>query len=57
MLQLPKYDLDMCYVSGKDVPISDLMSKSPSDTDTFTLEGLDLHVHTVLLKIILRNRL
>ena len=49
MLQLQKYDLDVIHVSGKDGPISDLLSRHPlPDTDCFKMEGLNLHVHTVL---------
>ncbi|KAH3714034.1 hypothetical protein DPMN_073837 [Dreissena polymorpha] len=40
MLQLQKYDLDVQHVSGKEVPIRDLLSRQPV-TDSFELEGFD----------------
>jgi len=55
MLQLQKYDLDVQHVSGKEVPISDLLSRQPV-TDSFELEGLDLHVHTVMQSINVTDR-
>ena len=55
MLQLQKYDLDVQYVSGKKVPIRDLLSRQPV-ADSFELEGLDLHVHTVMQSINVTDR-
>ncbi|XP_052809638.1 uncharacterized protein K02A2.6-like [Mya arenaria] len=47
MLSLQKYDIDVRHVSGKNVPISDLLSRKPM-SDSSEIKGLDLHVHTVL---------
>jgi hypothetical protein len=55
MLQLQKYDLDVRHVSGKEVPISDLLSRQPM-TDKFSIEGLDLHVHTVMQGLLITDR-
>jgi len=55
MFQLQKYDLDVQHVSGKEVPISDLLSIQPV-TDSFELEGLTLHVHTVMQSINVTDR-
>lgn len=55
MLSLQKYDLDVRHVSGKKVPIGDLLSRKPMP-DSSEIEGLDLHVHTVLSSMTYTDR-
>lgn len=55
MLQLQKYDIDVQHVSGKDVPISDLLSRQPL-SDLQETKGLDLQVHTVLQNLYITDR-
>ncbi|XP_053383885.1 uncharacterized protein LOC128550041 [Mercenaria mercenaria] len=54
-LQLSKYDIDVQHVSGKQVPISDLLSRQPLK-EKLNIEGLDLHVHTVLKGLHITDR-
>ena len=48
LLQLQRYSIDVIHKSGKDIPVSDFLSRS-SLPDTFESlsAGLDLHVHAV----------
>lgn len=55
MLSLQKYDLDVRHVSGKEVPIGDFLSRQPM-SDCSEIEGLDLHVHTVLSSMTYTDR-
>ena len=55
MLQLQKYDLDVKHISGKDIPISDLLSRQPL-SDMQEADGLDLQVHTVLQSLFITDR-
>ena len=52
LLQLQKYCIDVNHKSGKDIPVSNFMSRS-SLPDTFEnlSAGLDLHVHAVLQQL------
>ncbi|MCG8113106.1 MAG: Ty3/Gypsy family RNase HI domain-containing protein, partial [Candidatus Thiodiazotropha taylori] len=48
LLQLQNYDLDVHYVRGTDIPVSDFLSRhSLTDTHPKLIEGLDLHVHAI----------
>lgn len=48
LLQLQKYSLEVHFVSGKDIPVSDFLSRqSLPDTNPMLIEGLDLHVHAI----------
>ena len=49
LLQLQKYNIEVIHKSGKDIPVSDFLSRaSLPDTYPNLVTGLDLHVHTVL---------
>ena len=57
LLQLQIYDLDVTHVRGKDVPISDCLSRQAmKDTYPELIPGLDLHVHTVLKTLCVTDR-
>ena len=48
LLQLQNYNLDVHYVRGTDIPVSDFLSRhSLTDTHPKLIEGLDLHVHAI----------
>ena len=48
MLQLQNYDLEVQFVRGTDIPVSDFLSRhSLSSTHPQLIQGLDLHVHTI----------
>ena len=48
LLQLQSYDLDVHFVPGKEIPLSDFLSRhSLIDTHPNLIEDLDLHVHAV----------
>ena len=48
LLQLQKYSIEMIHKSGKDISVSDFLSRaSLPDTYPNLLTGPDLHVHTV----------
>ena len=48
LLQLQKYKITVRHVGGKEIPISDCLSRqSVKDTYPNVIEGLDLHVHSV----------
>ena len=48
LIMIKKYDIEVKYVPGKQVPISDLLSRQPMSQTLDEYEGLDLHVHTVI---------
>ena len=57
LLELQKYDLDVHYVPGKDIPVGDLLSrKYLQDTSPELSESIDLHIHTVLSTIAISDR-
>ena len=57
LLQLQIYDLDVTHVSGKDMLISDCLSRqSLKNTYPDLIQGLDLHVHTVLKTLCVTDR-
>ena len=48
LLQLQNYNLDVHYVRGTYIPVSDFLSRhSLTDTHPKLIEGLDLHVHAI----------
>ena len=48
LLQLQKYNILVRHVSGKDIPVSNYLSRqSRNDTDQKMIKGLDLHVHVI----------
>ena len=48
LLQLQNYNLDVHYVRGTDIPVSDFLSRhSLTDMHPKLIEGLDLHVHAI----------
>ena len=50
MLRIQKYDVDIKYVQGKNVPLADALSRiSPCPGDT--IEGLDVSVHELHLHL------
>jgi len=52
LVQLQNYDIDLYYVPGKDIPLADTLSrKSIPDSQRYTAEGLDAHIHTVISNI------
>lgn len=52
LLQLQKYDMDVQHKSGKEIPVSDYLSRaSLPETYSNLIDGLDLHVHTVLQQL------
>ena len=57
LLQLQKYSIDVIYKSGRDIPVSDFLSRS-SLPDTFEnlSAGLDLHVHAVLQQLFVTDK-
>ena len=55
LLALLKYDLDVQFVSGKSVPIADLLSRQPMKA-TQEIKGLDLHIHTVLSSLFITDK-
>jgi hypothetical protein len=50
MLRIQKYDVQIKYVPGKDVPVADALSRISSCRGD-TLPGLDVTVHEVLLSL------
>lgn len=57
MLQLQSYDMEVIDVRGKNVPISDLLSRqSLSDTYPSVIDGMDLHEHTVTQQAYVTDR-
>ena len=55
LLQLQKYDLDVRFVGGKNVPISDLLSRQPLP-DTHEIAGFDLQVRTVIRSLFITDK-
>ena len=56
LLQLQKYIL-VRHVSGKDIPVSDYLSRqSRNDTDQKMIEGLDLHVHVIRKQLFVTDK-
>ena len=56
-LQLSKYDIDIQYVRGRDIPVADTLSrKFLSDTYPELTEGLDDHVHAVMSNLPISDR-
>ena len=57
LLQLSKYDIDIQYVRGRDIPVADTLSrKFLSDTYPELTEGLDDHVHAVMSNLPISDR-
>ena len=57
MLQLQKYDISVKHVSGKDIPVSDCLSRhSVKDTCPELIDCLDLHVHAVKQHLFVTDR-
>ena len=57
LLQLSKYDLDVTYVRGKDIPVADTLSrKFLSETYPEITEGLDYQIHAVMSSIPISDR-
>ena len=49
LLQLQHYDIEVVHCKGKNIPLGDALSRNyVSETFPGLIEGLDLHVHTVL---------
>ena len=57
LLQLQKYSIDVIHKSGKDIPVSDFLSRS-SLPDTFEnlSAGLDLLVHALLQQLFVTDK-
>lgn len=55
LLQLQKYDLDVRFVGGKNVPIGDLLSRQPLP-DTQETAELDIQVHTFIRNLFITDR-
>lgn len=55
LLQLQKYDLDVRFVGGKNVPIGDLLSRQPLP-ETQEIAGLHLQVHTVIQSLFITDK-
>ena len=57
LLQLQKYSIDVIHKSGKDIPVSDFLSRSSlSDTFENLSAGLDLHVHAILQQLFVTEK-
>ena len=57
LLQLQKYNIEVIHKSGKDIPVSDFLSRaSLPDTYPNLVTGLDLHVHTVLQQLFITDK-
>ena len=57
VLQLQKYDISVKHVSGKDIPVSDCLSRhSVKDTCPELIDGLNLHVHAVKQHLFVTDR-
>jgi len=57
LLSLQKYDITVQHVRGKDIPVSDYLSRhSVSDTYPTLIEGLDTHVHSVKQQLHVTDR-
>lgn len=57
LLSLQKYDITVQYVRGKDIPISDYLSRhSVNDTYPTLIDGLDTHVHSVKKQLSVTDR-
>jgi len=57
LLQLQRYDVEVRHVSGKQIPVSDCLSRQFLDQTYPTLmEGLDLHVHAVQQQLYVNDR-
>ena len=55
LLQLQKYDLEVRFVGGKNVPIGDLLSRQPLP-DTQETAELDIQVHTFIQSLFITDR-
>ena len=56
LLHLQNYNLDVHYVRGTDIPVSDFLSRhSLTDTHPKLIEGLDLHVHAIKQQLFLTD--
>ncbi|XP_021361397.1 uncharacterized protein K02A2.6-like [Mizuhopecten yessoensis] len=57
LLRVQKYDLDLVYVPGKQIPVADTLSRNfLSDTYPSLSKGMDAHVHTILPSIPISDR-
>ena len=57
LLQLQRYDLEIRFVSGVNIPVADTLSrKFLSDTYPELSDGLDLHIHTIISTIAVSDR-
>ena len=56
LLQLQNYNIEVLHKSGKDIPVSDFLSRaSLPDTYQYLVTGLDLHVHTVVQQLFITD--
>ena len=57
LLQLHKYNIEVIHKSGKDIPVSDFLSRaSLPETYLNLVTGLDLQVHTVLQQLFITDK-
>ncbi|KAG1696931.1 hypothetical protein GQR58_006123 [Nymphon striatum] len=57
LLQLHKYDIDLTYVKGTDIPVADTLSRNPlPDTYPDISVGLDVHIDTILSHLPISDR-
>ena len=57
LLQLQKYSIQVEHKRGKDIPVSDYLSRtSLLDTYSNLIDGLDLHAHTVIQQLCVIDR-
>jgi hypothetical protein len=57
LLSLQKYDITVEHVRGKDIPVSDYLSRhSVNDTYPTLIDGLDTHVHSVRKQLLVTDR-
>lgn len=57
LLQLQKYSITVQYVSGKEIPVSDCLSRhNVTETYQNLVEGLDYHVHSVRKQLFVTDK-